>query len=70
MASEHAADHPRPWVDHYPEGIIWDATLNLTPVHEQVLSACARIPDKVALDFLELSRAHTRSACLVAGLTP
>jgi long-chain acyl-CoA synthetase len=52
MASEHAADHPRPWVDHYPEGIIWDATLNLTPVHEQVLSACARTPDKVALDFL------------------
>ena len=52
MASAGAADHPRPWVDHYPEGITWDVTLNLTPVHEQVLAACARTPDKVALDFL------------------
>ena len=44
--------HPRPWIARYPEGITWDATLNLTPVHEQVLAACANNPDAVALDFL------------------
>jgi long-chain acyl-CoA synthetase len=44
--------HPRPWIARYPEGITWDVTLNLTPVHEQVLAACANNPDAVALDFL------------------
>ena len=47
-----AATHPRPWVEHYPEGIAWDVTVNLTPVHEQVIAACARDPGAVALDFL------------------
>lgn len=47
-----AVDHPRPWVDHYPEGITWDITVNTTPVFEQVLAACARNPDADALDFL------------------
>jgi long-chain acyl-CoA synthetase len=47
-----AATHPRPWVEHYPEGITWDVTLNITPVHEQVMAACARNPSAVALDFL------------------
>ncbi|MEP7239655.1 MAG: long-chain fatty acid--CoA ligase [Devosia sp.] len=46
------AEHPRPWVDHYPPGINWQTELNLTPVHEQVLAACAKHPDDVALDFL------------------
>ena len=44
--------HPRPWIAHYPEGIEWDAKLNLTPVHEQVLAACAKTPNATALDFL------------------
>jgi long-chain acyl-CoA synthetase len=64
-----AATHPRPWVEHYPEGIAWDVTLNLTPVHEQVIAACARSPEAVALDFLggkttfgELSAAITAFA--------
>ncbi|MEQ1768294.1 MAG: long-chain fatty acid--CoA ligase [Devosia sp.] len=54
MAEAVSADdtHPRPWVDHYPDGIKWDVELNLTPVHEQVLAACARNPDGIALDFL------------------
>ena len=47
-----AATHPRPWVEHYPEGITWDVELNLTPVHEQVIAACAKNPGTVALDFL------------------
>jgi len=52
MALDGIADHPRPWVDHYPEGISWDVKLNVTPVHEQVLAACAKAPDAIALDFL------------------
>jgi long-chain acyl-CoA synthetase len=47
-----AATHPRPWVDHYPDGIKWDAPINTTPVFEQVLMSCARTPDADALDFL------------------
>jgi len=45
-------DHPRPWIANYPEGIDWQVQPDLTPVHEQVLAACARTPDAVALDFL------------------
>ncbi len=52
MASDNVADHPRPWIEHYPEGISWDVKLNLTPVHEQVLAACTKNPQAVALDFL------------------
>jgi long-chain acyl-CoA synthetase len=47
-----AATHPRPWIDHYPEGITWDAPLDTTPVFEQVLAACAATPAADALDFL------------------
>ena len=52
MALDSIADHPRPWIDHYPEGISWHVALKLTPVHEQVLAACAKTPDALALDFL------------------
>jgi len=42
----------RPWIASYPEGIVWDDAIDTTPVHEQVLAACAKNPDNVALDFL------------------
>lgn len=42
----------RPWIASYPEGIAWDAEIDTTPVHEQVLAACARTPSATALDFL------------------
>ncbi len=51
MAST-AEDALRPWTRHYPEGISWDTPIDTTPVHEQVLKACARTPDADALDFL------------------
>jgi len=41
----------RPWVKNYPDGIKWDITIDTTPVHEQVLSACDKYPSSVALDF-------------------
>src|SRR5688572_9307445 len=46
------ATHPRPWVDHYPEGIAWDVPIKTTPVFEQVLDACAKHTNEDALDFL------------------
>ena len=52
MALDSVADHARPWVDHYPEGITWDVALNLTPVHEQVLASCDKHANDTALDFL------------------
>ncbi len=49
---EPAVEHARPWVTHYPPDIVWDAEIDTTPVHEQVLAICGRHPDRVALDFL------------------
>ncbi len=48
-----AATSPyRPWIDNYPEGIDWQAPIDTTPVHEQLLASCAKSGDAVALDFL------------------
>ena len=47
-----ATDHVRPWVQHYPPGIEWDVPIDITPMHEQVLRACAATPNADALDFL------------------
>ncbi|UYN98273.1 MAG: long-chain fatty acid--CoA ligase [Devosia sp.] len=45
-------DAVRPWTASYPEGIVWDDAIDETPVHEQVLAACAKNPGATALDFL------------------
>jgi long-chain acyl-CoA synthetase len=42
----------RPWIRSYPDGIKWDVDLDIRPVHEQVLAACAKNPFATALDFL------------------
>ncbi|WP_240230623.1 long-chain-fatty-acid--CoA ligase [Devosia lacusdianchii] len=42
----------RPWISSYPDGIAWDVELDIRPVHEQVLAACAKNPSGTALDFL------------------
>lgn len=55
----------RPWIEHYPEGIRWDVAVDETPVHEQVLAACARTPDVDALDFLG---AKTRFGALAKAI--
>lgn len=52
MASKSPAPHVRPWIASYPEGIDWTVELDIRPVHEQVLAACAKNPSAVALDFL------------------
>ncbi len=53
MSTEtNSPDRVRPWIASYPEGIEWQTEIDTTPVHEQVLAACARNPSAVALDFL------------------
>ena len=53
MSTEtHSPNPVRPWIASYPEGIEWQTEIDTTPVHEQVLAACARNPSAVALDFL------------------
>jgi long-chain acyl-CoA synthetase len=64
-----AQETSRPWIAAYPEGISWQGEIDVTPVHEQVLAACAKNPSAVALDFLggttsfgELAKAITAFA--------
>ena len=52
MTTSDTAAPLRPWVSSYPDGISWDAPIDVRPVHEQVLAACAKNPSAVALDFL------------------
>lgn len=42
----------RPWVENYPDGVIWDSPINTTPVHQRVAQAAADNPNALALDFL------------------
>jgi long-chain acyl-CoA synthetase len=51
MANSKSGVH-RPWEASYPSGIDWNAAIDTTPVHEQVLATCARTPKADALDFL------------------
>ncbi|HVW92043.1 MAG TPA: long-chain fatty acid--CoA ligase [Devosia sp.] len=52
MTVEATLTNPRPWIAHYPPGLRWDIDVDVTPVHERVLSVCARSPRAPALDFL------------------
>ena len=42
----------RPWIASYPEASPGTCPIDVRPVHEQVLAACARNPSAPALDFL------------------
>jgi long-chain acyl-CoA synthetase len=50
-AMSNAPRPERPWIASYPAGIDWQAPIDLTPVHEQLLAACAKTPKADALDF-------------------
>jgi len=63
-------DVPRPWIDHYPEGIDWNVEIDTRPVHEQVLAACAKNPLATALDFMGATTSFgtlARSITALAG---
>ena len=46
-----AAD--RPWLKTYPEGIDWQAPLEMAPLWENLDGAVAKFPDHNLLDFLD-----------------
>jgi hypothetical protein len=50
MSSRTSAD--RPWLDHYPVADGWDMTLVPKPLYTLVDETAARIPNRIAIDFL------------------
>jgi long-chain acyl-CoA synthetase len=48
----------RPWLSDYPEGIDWDAPIDMTPVTERIRQAVERHGDRSALDFLGKSTSY------------
>lgn len=50
--NDRASDTIRPWIKSYPDGIDWQAPIDTTPVHEQLLATCAKMGDATALDFM------------------
>jgi len=50
MSSRTSAD--RPWLDHYPVADGWDMPLVPKPLYTLVDETAARIPDRIAIDFL------------------
>lgn len=51
---------PHPWITAYPDGIEWDAPIDTTPVHEQLLASCAKMGDATALDFMGATTSFRR----------
>jgi len=41
-----------PWIQSYPPGVNWGASLTLMPVQEILESSAARWPDFPAIDFM------------------
>lgn len=58
----------RPWLKSYPQGIAWDAEINTTPVHEQLMASCARRGDADALDFLGATTSYRELGEAVTAL--
>lgn len=46
-----SAESRRPWLDSYPAGLDWHASLGKRPVHELLDETAAAWPDRVAIEF-------------------
>ena len=64
-----------PWLAHYPEGVAWDAPIEVQPLHALLADAATRFPDRPAWDFLgrrttwaQASEAVERIAAGLQGL--
>jgi long-chain acyl-CoA synthetase len=65
----------QPWIASYPRGLRWDTEIAARPVQEILDEACARWPDRAAVDFMgrqisyaELSELVSRAAKGLQGL--
>ncbi len=52
----------RPWLDHYPAGVDWDAAVAVAPLYKLLTDAAARFPDRPAYNFFG-KRTTWRRAC-------
>ena len=43
----------KPWLNHYPAGLDWDADIKRQPLYETLAQTAARRRDHVAIDFLD-----------------
>ena len=41
----------RPWLDHYPAGVDWNAAIPVAPLHQLLTDAAARFPARPAYNF-------------------
>ncbi len=43
----------KPWLNHYPAGLDWDADIKRQPLYETLAQTAAHRRDHVAIDFLD-----------------
>ena len=66
MATETDSAAPgKPWLKAYPEGVDWQAPLEITPLWENLDGAVARFPDLNLLDFLDRKFTYSQIGDLV-----
>ncbi len=41
------------WLDNYPEGILWDAKIDVRPIYDLLARTTATYPKNIAIDFLD-----------------
>ena len=41
----------RPWLDHYPAGVDWNAAVPEAPLHTLLTDSAARFPNRPAYNF-------------------
>ena len=66
MATETDSAAPgKPWLKAYPEGVDWQAPLEIAPLWENLDGAVARFPDLNLLDFLDRKFTYSQIGDLV-----
>ena len=55
----------KPWLKMYPEGVDWQATLEIAPLWENLDRAVARYPNHNLLDFLDRKFTYSQIGDLV-----
>ena len=62
----------RPWLNHYPAGVDWFASIPAAPLHTMLVQAGERFGARPAFDFLgrrtTWAEAAAAAACIAAGL--
>ena len=57
---------PHPWIASYPPALRWDSEVGVSPVPQILDEACARWPDRAAIDFMGRQFSYSEVGDLVA----